>query len=68
VTLKRGMDAYNNPDFYRQLGKVPEQLTAGLSAMPCPVVEFSSGRVAVVPDNGDNRQSRRDPSCHTPKS
>jgi hypothetical protein len=27
-TLKRGMDAYNNPDFYRQLGKDPEQLTA----------------------------------------
>jgi hypothetical protein len=22
------MDAYNNPDFYRQLGKDPEQLTA----------------------------------------
>src|SRR5262249_58545829 len=21
VTFKRGMDAYNNPDFYRQLGK-----------------------------------------------
>ena len=28
-TFKRGMDAYNNPDFYRQLGKDPEQLTAG---------------------------------------
>jgi hypothetical protein len=27
-TFKRGMDAYNNPDFYRQLGKNPEQLTA----------------------------------------
>ena len=26
--LKRGMDAYNNPDFYRQLGKDPEQLMA----------------------------------------
>jgi hypothetical protein len=26
--FKRGMDAYNNPDFYRQLGKDPEQLTA----------------------------------------
>jgi hypothetical protein len=23
--LKRGMDAYNNPNFYRQLGKDPEQ-------------------------------------------
>jgi hypothetical protein len=27
-TFKRGMDAYNNPGFYRQLGKDPEQLTA----------------------------------------
>ena len=27
-TFKRGMDAYNNPDFYRQLGKDPEQLMA----------------------------------------
>ena len=26
--FKRGMDAYNNPDFYRQLGKNPEQLMA----------------------------------------
>jgi len=25
-TFKRGMDAYNNPDFYRQLGRVPEQI------------------------------------------
>jgi hypothetical protein len=28
MTFKRGMDAYNNPDFYRQVGKDPEQLTA----------------------------------------
>ena len=26
-TFKRGMDAYNNPGFYQQLGKNPEQLT-----------------------------------------
>ena len=25
--FKRGMDAYNNPRFYRQLGKEPEQIT-----------------------------------------
>jgi hypothetical protein len=24
--FKRGMDAHNNPEFYRQLGKDPEQL------------------------------------------
>jgi hypothetical protein len=24
--FKRGMSAYNNPDFYRQLGKEPEQI------------------------------------------
>ena len=27
-TFKRGMDACNNPSFYRQLGKDPEQLMA----------------------------------------
>jgi hypothetical protein len=27
-TFKRGVDAYNNPSFYRQIGKDPEQLTA----------------------------------------
>ena len=26
-TFKRGMDAFNNPAFYRQLGKEPEQIT-----------------------------------------
>jgi hypothetical protein len=26
-TFKRGIDAHNNPSFYRQLGKDPEQLT-----------------------------------------
>jgi len=26
--FKRGMDAYNNPRFYQQLRKNPEQLTA----------------------------------------
>ena len=25
-TFKRGMDAYNNPGFYRQLGKDPDQI------------------------------------------
>jgi len=25
-TFKRGMDAHNNPSFYRQLGKDPEQI------------------------------------------
>jgi len=27
-TFKRGMDAYNNPEFSRQLGNDPAQLTA----------------------------------------
>lgn len=26
LTFKRGMDAHNNPGFYRQLGKDPAQL------------------------------------------
>jgi hypothetical protein len=25
-TFKRGMDAHNNPNFYRQLGQDPEQI------------------------------------------
>jgi hypothetical protein len=28
ITFKRGIDAHNNPNFYRQLGKDPEQLMA----------------------------------------
>ena len=27
-SFKRGMDAYNNPGFYRQLGKDPDQIIA----------------------------------------
>jgi hypothetical protein len=27
-TFKRGMAAYNHPEFYRQLGQVPEQIVA----------------------------------------
>jgi hypothetical protein len=38
-TFKRGMDAYNNSDFYRQLGKDPEQLTA--AAFELLVKKFS---------------------------
>jgi hypothetical protein len=29
ATFKRGMDAHNNPSFYRQLGKDPEQIVRG---------------------------------------
>jgi hypothetical protein len=25
-TFKRGIDAYNHPDFYRQLGQTPDQI------------------------------------------
>jgi hypothetical protein len=25
-SFKRGMDAYNHPDFYRQIGRDPEQI------------------------------------------
>jgi len=37
--FKRGMDAYNNPDFYRQLGKDPEKLKA--AAFEVLVKKFS---------------------------
>jgi hypothetical protein len=33
-TFQRGMDAYNNPRFYRQLGKEPQELvTAALEML-----------------------------------
>jgi hypothetical protein len=35
-TFKRGMDAYNNPGFYRQLGKDPEQLMAAALCRALP--------------------------------
>jgi hypothetical protein len=28
MIFKRGFDAYQHPDFYRQIGRDPEQLTA----------------------------------------
>jgi len=28
LTYKRGLDAYNHPAFYRQIGKDPEKMTA----------------------------------------
>jgi len=37
--LERGMDAYNNPDFYRQLGKDPDKLIA--SALELLAKKFS---------------------------
>jgi hypothetical protein len=34
MTFQRGMDAYNHPDFYRQLGKEPRQIvTAALELL-----------------------------------
>jgi hypothetical protein len=40
-TFKRGMAAHNNPDFYRQLGKDPEQIVAG--ALAVMATRFSLG-------------------------
>jgi hypothetical protein len=44
LTFKRGMDAHNNPGFYRQLGKEPQELVkaaldvlAKRFALPWPV-------------------------------
>ena len=33
LTYKRGLDAHNNPAFYRQIGKDPEQLTTAAIAL-----------------------------------
>jgi hypothetical protein len=38
-TFKRGMGAYNNPDFYRQLGNDPEELI--VAALELLVKKFS---------------------------
>jgi hypothetical protein len=38
-TFKRGIGAHNNPSFYRQLGKDPEQLVA--AALELLVKKFS---------------------------
>jgi hypothetical protein len=40
-TFKRGLDAYLNPAFYRQLGKDPEQLTA--AALSLLEIKFRRG-------------------------
>jgi hypothetical protein len=40
-TFKRGIDAHNNPNFYRQLGKDPEQLMA--AALELLAKKFSQG-------------------------
>jgi hypothetical protein len=33
MIFKRGMDANNHPSFYRQLGKVPQELVAAALAL-----------------------------------
>jgi hypothetical protein len=33
LTYKRGLDAHNHPDFYKQMGILPEQLTATAIAL-----------------------------------
>ena len=33
LAFKRGMAAHNNPEFYRQLGKEPEQIVGDALAM-----------------------------------
>jgi hypothetical protein len=40
--IKRGMDARNHPDFYRQLGHRPEQITA--EALQLLAVKFQLGK------------------------
>ena len=39
--FKRGMDAHNHPDFYRQIGRDPNQLTA--MALQLLAVKFRLG-------------------------
>jgi hypothetical protein len=42
LTYKRGFDAHNHPDFYRQIGRDPERLTA--TALELLKTNFNSHR------------------------
>ena len=33
IALKRGLDAFNHPDFYRQIGKEPQELVTAALAL-----------------------------------
>ena len=44
--FKRGMDAHNHPDFYRQIGRDPNQLTA--MALQLLAVKFRLGEADQV--------------------
>jgi hypothetical protein len=48
LTYKRGLDAHNHPDFYRQIGKDPERLTA--TALELLETNFCSRRAAHTAD------------------
>ena len=41
MIFKRGLDAYNHPDFYRQLGEQPDEITA--NAVTALVERFGGG-------------------------
>jgi hypothetical protein len=47
ITFKRGIDAYNNPSFCRQVGKDPEQLIA--NALELLAKKFSLGLSSTPP-------------------
>jgi hypothetical protein len=48
IVFKRGMDAHNNPAFYRQIGKDPEQLKA--TALALLEIRFLLGRAVGTAD------------------
>ena len=57
--FKRGMDAHNHPDFYRQLGRDPNQLTA--MALQLLAVKFRLGEAGQDTDTNrlvDSRQGQ----------
>jgi hypothetical protein len=48
-TFKRGMDAHNNPGFYRQLGKDPDLLLSGCAGIAGAQVQFVTVILSSIP-------------------
>ena len=54
--FKRGMDAHNHPDFYRQIGRDPNQLTA--MALQLLAVKFRLGEADQDIRTGSSTQDK----------
>jgi hypothetical protein len=57
--FKRGMDAHNHPDFYRQIGRDPNQLTA--MALQLLAVKFRLGEAIKLRTGSSTQDKGRQP-------